>query len=147
MFYTVKDVAKRTKLSVHTIRYYAKEGLIPNIERSERGIRMFKESDLEWFFLIDCMKKTGMSIKDIKAFSDLYKQGDSTIDQRLDMFIQRRRDLEKQIDEMQEILDIVKYKLWYYQTAKEAGTTAIHNTIKEEDIPEVIRAIMKKRRY
>ncbi len=147
MFYTVNDVAKRTKLSVHTIRYYAKEGLIPNIERSERGIRMFKESDLEWFFLIDCMKKTGMSIKDIKAFSDLYKQGDSTIDQRLDMFIQRRRDLEKQIDEMQEILDIVKYKLWYYQTAKEAGTTAIHNTIKEEDIPEVIRAIMKKRRY
>ena len=147
MFYTVNDVAKRTKLSVHTIRYYAKEGLIPNIERSESGIRMFKESDLEWFFLIDCMKKTGMSIKDIKAFSDLYKQGDSTIDQRLDMFIQRRRDLEKQIDEMQEILDIVKYKLWYYQTAKEAGTTAIHNTIKEEDIPEVIRAIMKKRRY
>jgi DNA-binding transcriptional MerR regulator len=50
MFYTVKDVAKRTKLSVHTIRYYAKEGLIPNIQRSESGIRMFKESDLEWFF-------------------------------------------------------------------------------------------------
>jgi DNA-binding transcriptional MerR regulator len=95
------------------------------------------------------MKKTGMSIKDIKAFSDLYKQGDFTIDQRLDMFIQRQRDLEKQIDEFQKTLDIIKYKIWYYETAKETGTTEIHKTIKEEDIPEEIReirAIMEKKK-
>lgn len=146
MAITVKDVAKRTRLSVHTVRYYAKEGLIPHISRSNSGVRLFEEKDLDWFLLIDCMKKAGMSIKDIKTFSDLYLLGDSTITERLRMLVRQQEETELRLRELQDVLDILKYKRWYYETAQIAGTLNIHAAMKEQDIPEKIRKLREKER-
>ena len=68
MFYTVGEMAKRMGVAASTLRYYDKEGLLPFVERSDGGIRMFKDSDMESLAMIECLKKTGMSIKDIKLF-------------------------------------------------------------------------------
>jgi len=135
MFYTINDVSKRTNLTPYTLRFYAKEGLLDFAERSANGTRMFKDSDFELIHVIECLKSTGMSIKDIKSFADWCMEGDSTIENRLEMFKTRRKDVEAQIAALQETLDVVKYKCWYYETAKEAGTCAVHDTINPEDIP------------
>lgn len=70
MLYTVGEMAKRLHVPPSTLRYYDKEGLLPFVERSGGGIRMFKDSDLEWLNIISCLKQAGMSIKDIKTFID-----------------------------------------------------------------------------
>lgn len=139
MFYTVGEMAKKLQVAPSTLRYYDKEGLMPFVERSDGGIRMFKDSDFEWLSIIECLKKTGMSIKDIKIFIDWCLEGDATIAQRLELIERQREAVLKQIEQMQETLQVLNYKRWYYQTAKEAGTCAVHETIREEDIPVEFR--------
>ncbi|MFZ7101407.1 MAG: MerR family transcriptional regulator [Peptococcaceae bacterium] len=144
MYYTVSETAKKLNISPHTLRFYSKEGLLPFVDRSESGIRMFKTEDFEWLFIIDCLKKTGMPIKQIKQFIDWCLEGDSTIDQRLGMFAERQETVEKQIAELKEALDVIKYKRWLYEVSKSAGTTSVLDTLKLEDYPEDIRIIKER---
>ena len=80
-----------------TLRYYDKEGLLPFVERSGGGIRMFKGEDIEWLSIIECLKKTGMPIKEIKQFIDWCIEGDSTIDKRLELIDRQRERVQKKI--------------------------------------------------
>lgn len=89
MIYTVGEMAQKLGVPASTLRYYDKEGLLPFVERSSGGIRMFRENDFEWLQVIRCMKKAGMSIKDIRQYIELSMQGDDTIDTRLEMFRQK----------------------------------------------------------
>lgn len=146
MYYTISEIAKKINISPYTLRFYAKEGLLPFVERSESGIRMFKDKDFEWLFLIDCLKKTGMSLKHIKTFVEWAMQGDKTIDKRLNMFQNQQKSVEDQITKLQDMLDVLKYKCWYYETAKAAGTTAVPKAIQEKDIPDDIRYVREKSR-
>lgn len=139
MLYTVGEMAKKLNVAPSTLRYYDKEGLLPFVERSDGGIRMFKDEDFEWLHIIECLKKTGMSIKDIKTFIDWCMEGDSTIEQRLQLIDRQREAVQSQIAQMQETLKTLDYKHWYYETAKAAGTCKIHETMKPEDIPEEFR--------
>ena len=68
MIYTVGEMAQKLGVPTSTLRYYDKEGLLPFVERSSGGIRMFRENDFEWLQVIRCMKKAGMSIKDIRQY-------------------------------------------------------------------------------
>ena len=139
MFYTVGEIAKRVGVAPSTLRYYDKEGLLPFVERSDGGIRMFKESDFEWLAIIECLKETGMPIRDIKKFVDLCMRGDETINERLELIERQRDAVIDQIEYLKQTLDTLDYKRWYYQTAKEAGTCAVHDSLSPEDIPESIR--------
>ncbi len=127
MEYNIGEVAKRMNIASSTLRYYDKEGLLPFVDRTEGGIRRFKEEDFEWLSIIECLKNTGMSIKDIKIFIDWCMDGDSTLQQRYDMFLERKRETEKKIKMLQDSLDKINYKCWYYKTALDAGTTKIHD--------------------
>lgn len=144
MYYTVSEISKMVNLSPHTLRFYAKEGLLPFVERSEHGIRMFKDDDFESLNMIECLKKSGMSIKEIKTFMDWCMQGDETIDQRLNMFREQQQKVMEQIAELQATLDLINYKCWYYETAHTAGTCAIHNSLTPGDIPEDILKFKEK---
>ena len=97
MVYTVGEMAKLLGVAASTLRYYDKEGLLPFVERSSGGIRMFRESDIEWLQVIGCMKKAGMSIKDIRQYIEMALQGDDTIDLRLAMFRRQQEALKQQI--------------------------------------------------
>jgi DNA-binding transcriptional MerR regulator len=132
MIYTVGEVAKKLNIAASTLRYYDKEGLLPFLERSSGGIRMFKDEDLSGLQMIECLKKTGMPIKDIKHFMDCCIEGDSTIEERLLIMQAQRDSVIAQIKEMQEMLETLNYKCWYYETAKEAGTCAIHDHAQPE---------------
>lgn len=90
MFYTVGEIAKKLNVAPSTLRYYDKEGLLPFVERSDSGIRLFKDSDMEGLRVIECLKRTGMPIKDIKVFMELCQLGDSTINERLQLIDKQR---------------------------------------------------------
>lgn len=144
MYYTVCEVAKRLNLSPHTIRFYAKEGLLDFVDRDQNGNRIFKESDFERLFIIASLKRAGMTIKQIRDFTVLCDQGDSTVPQRLQIIRDQRLAVEAQITELQDALDVLKYKTWLYETALEAGTTAIHDTLPMEAMPPHIRAVKER---
>lgn len=128
MTYTVSQVAERIGITAHTLRYYDREGLLPFVDRTASGIRKFKEDDFEWLSVIECLKNTGMPIKDIKTFIDWCMEGDSTLLNRLDMFKERKKETERQIAELQKSLDKINYKCWYYETAVAAKTESIHKS-------------------
>lgn len=144
MFYTVGEMAKILNTTPSTLRYYDKEGLLPFVERSESGIRMFKDSDYEWLLVIDCLKNTGMGIKDIKRFIEMVIAGDSTIKERLEMMKKQRESVKEQMAKLQQTLDTLDYKVWYYSTAEKAGTTAVPRNMPEEQVPENLRAIRRR---
>lgn len=144
MYYTVCEVAKRLNLSPYTIRFYSKEGLLTFVDRDQNGNRIFKDSDFERMFMIASLKRAGMTIKQIREFTILCDQGDSTIAQRLKMIMDQRESVEEQITELQDALDVLKYKTWLYEVALEAGTTAVHDNMPPENMPANVRKIKER---
>lgn len=124
--YSISEVAKELNLTVYTLRYYDKEGLMPFIERKASGVRMFNEADIGALKIIECLKSTGMPIKEIKLFIDWCTEGDSTLQKRYDMFMERKAAAEAQIEELRKTMALIEHKCTYYQTALEAGTEDIH---------------------
>jgi len=130
--YSISEVAKELNLTVYTLRYYDKEGLIPFVERTPSGTRMFKESDIGALKVIECLKSTGMPIKEIKNFIDWCSDGDSTLQQRYDMFMERKANVEAQMEELKKTMEVIEHKCIYYKTALDAGTEDIHKNDKIE---------------
>ena len=124
--YTISAAARRMGVSVPTLRYYDKEGLLPFVDRKPNGIRVFKDSDFEWLAVINCMKNAGASIKEIKAYIDLCMAGDDTLEARLAIFRRRKEEIQRQMQELQKLMGVIDHKIWYYQTAIEAGTESVH---------------------
>lgn len=144
MTYTIGEMAKLLDVAPSALRYYDKEGLLPFMERTENGIRIFKDIDYEILKIIHCLKSTGMQIKEIKEFINLVLQGDESIDARLELFRKRKFELEKQMADLQETMDTVNYKCWYYETAKKAGTTSVPDNMSDDELPEDMRKIRAK---
>ena len=116
MLYTIKDVSKKTGLPAPTLRYYDKEGLLPFVNRGNGGIRRFQETDLVWLKVIECLKASGLQIKDIKRYIDLFIQGDETLEERRQLFYTQKESVEKEIKLLKETLDLLTYKCWLYDT-------------------------------
>ncbi|WP_426445475.1 MerR family transcriptional regulator [Paenibacillus sp. S-38] len=96
MSYTIGQAAERTGLTIHTLRYYEKEGILPSVMRSESGMRSYAEKDLEALEFICCLRALGMSISDIKHFV----QESTSIDQRLRMLEKQNENVASQIDQL-----------------------------------------------
>lgn len=143
MLYTVGEMAKRLGVAPSTLRYYDKEGLLPFVERSDGGIRLFKQADFEWLQTIECLKKTGMQLTDIKRFIEMAMQGDETIDERLELIIKQKQAVKHQIEELGKTLKTLEFKTWYYETAKKEGTTAVPRNMTLEELPEEYREVRK----
>ncbi|KJD39017.1 MerR family transcriptional regulator [Paenibacillus polymyxa] len=124
--YSISEVAKELNLTAYALRYYDKEGLMPFVERTSSGTRLFKESDIDALKIIECLKSTGMPIKEIKNFIDWCSGGDSTLQQRYDMFIERKATVEAQMEELKKTMEVIEHKCLYYKTALDAGTENVH---------------------
>lgn len=118
--YTIGQVSQMFGLPISTLRYYDKQGLFPNMERVS-GIRKFSDSELEALRVIECLKKSGLEIKDIKQFMDWCVEGSSTYPQRKALFEKQRERLEAELIHMNKVLDMLKFKCWYYEQAMRDG--------------------------
>ena len=139
--YTIKTVAEKTGLSPHTIRFYAREGLLPTIRRSDSGVRLFRDEDLEAIYIIECLKNCGMKISEIKDFTEWTLEGDTTIDKRLSLFREKYEAMQEKIKQMEETLDALRYKVWFYETAQEFGSVEVHDKMPPEAVPAEMREI------
>ena len=146
MAYTVGEMARRLFVLASTIRYYDKEGLLPFVGRSSGGIRVFTEKDFEWLRIIECLKKTGMSLKDIREYIELAMQGDETIARRLELFRKQRTVLETRMAELQQTMDTLDYKCWFYETAAARGSTEGISDLPDEALPEALRPVRERLR-
>lgn len=141
MLYTIGEMSKKLGIPASTLRYYEKEQLLPCVERTTGGIRMFKESDLEFLNIIHCLKQAGVSISGIREFIALFKQGDASIDARLAFFEREKECVLRQIGELKKTLAVLEFKCWYYTQAKKEGTTKRLVSLKPEEFPEPYRKI------
>lgn len=144
MLYTVGEMARELGIPASTLRYYDQEGLLPFVERSSGGMRMFTDADYETLTVISCLKKSGLSLKQIKAFISMAARGDESLYERLTLFRGQRSAVQKQIQELQETLSLLEYKCWYYETAQKAGTEQAVRCLSAEDIPEEYRDTKNK---
>lgn len=140
MNYSIGEIATISNIAISTLRYYDKEGLFPTIARGNGGIRTFTETEIEIIKMIDCLKATGMSIKDIKQFFDWCQEGDSSLQNRLDMFQDRLAVVNKQMEELQKTKDTIQFKCWYYTTALAAGTEDAPKNMPLDEMPAEIQA-------
>ena len=128
--YSIQDVSKKTGLTAHTLRYYEKEGLISGVERTQGGFRQYTDEDLERLGLICCLKNTGMSIQEIARFVQLTREGDHTLQERVELLREHRERVLERMAEMQKYLEKVTWKLNFFSEklrAYEAGQEAKKN--------------------
>ena len=121
MVYSIGEVAEKMGLSIHTLRYYDKIGILPLVERSEKGRRVFTDKDLVMLNTIECLKKTGMQLKDIKQYIDWCAEGPSTTQKRFELFAERKKAVEEEIAQLQKTLKTIIYKYEFYKDALENG--------------------------
>jgi DNA-binding transcriptional MerR regulator len=113
MAYTIKEVSQISGIAPHVLRFYEKEGLIPNVGRTDGGARRYSETEMECLSLVQCLKNTGMPIKRIREFIELEQNGDSS-GERLMILRRHQSDVEEQINELQKLLNKVKCKIECY---------------------------------
>lgn len=122
MNYTIKKVSEMTGLSIPTIRYYDKEGLLPDLQRKESGYRIFSDRDLEAIDLIGCFKESGLTIREIRHFMSLVRQGDVTLSERLAFFQTNVARLEEKLAAVQNALEHSRRTLAFYEIAAKTGS-------------------------
>ena len=136
--YSIGQVAEMFGLPISTLRYYDKQGLFPNMERVS-GIRRFSEQEIEALRVIECLKKAGMEIRDIKQFMDWCKEGPATYPQRKELFETQKAHMEEEITRMNCTLDMLKFKCWYYEQAIKDGSEDRLKALIPDHLPDRIR--------
>ncbi len=126
------------QLPVSTLRYYDKQGLFPGMERVS-GIRRFSDAELEALRVIECLKKSGLELKDIKRFMDWCTEGAATYPQRRELFEKQKKSLEAELVRMNRVLDMLTFKCWYYEQAiRDGGEDRLQKLIPDH-LPDGIR--------
>ena len=136
--YSIGQVAEMFDLPISTLRYYDKQGLFPKMERVS-GIRKFSETEIEALRVIECLKKSGLEIKDIKQFMDWCVEGASTYPRRKALFEKQKERLEAELIHMNKVLDMLKFKCWYYEQATRDGSECQVQSMIPDGLPEDVR--------
>lgn len=113
--FTIKQISKMTGLSVHTLRYYEKVGLLTEVKRDINGYRQYSESDISWINFLIRLRITGMSVTDMKRFSNLRSQGESTISARRELLEIHQNKVLKEIKKLKDNLEEIDGKIDYYK--------------------------------
>lgn len=113
---TIAEVSRKYDISIDTLRYYERIGLIPSVHRSKSGIRDYTQTDLNWVEFVKCMRGAGLPVDALVAYVGLCQQGDATIAARKDMLIEQRRALAARIAEMRRTLERLDAKIEHYES-------------------------------
>ena len=136
--YTIGQVSEMFSLPISTLRYYDKEGLFPQMERSS-GIRRFSERELEALRVIECLKRSGLEIKEIKQFMQWCAEGSGTYPQRHELFVQQMETVKAEMSRLEKTLDMLRFKCWYYEQAIQDGSEDRLKALIPDHLPDGIR--------
>ncbi len=138
--YTIGQISEMFNIPVSTLRYYDKEGLFPDLER-QSGIRKFSEREVEALRVIECLKASGLEIRDIKLFMEWTTEGSASYARRKQLFETRKEAVEEEINQLQKTLDMLKFKCWYYETAIADGNEDRINEMLPDHLPPNIQKL------
>ncbi|EAC6381287.1 MerR family transcriptional regulator, partial [Listeria monocytogenes] len=116
MTYSIKEVSKIFNLSIYTLRYYDKQGLLPFVSKNQSGYREFTESDLNLIHTICCLKNTGMPLKQIRTYIDYCMEGPVSIEARKQLLLDHRAAVLKSLEDLTENLKEVDVKIAKYSS-------------------------------
>ena len=140
--YTIGQVSEMFDLPISTLRYYDKEGLFPHLKRVN-GVRQFSESEIETLRVIDCLKKSGLEIKEIKEYMSLCSLGNTTLKQRKEIFEKQKEEVLQEMEKLQKVLSMLNYKCWYYDQAIEKNDEAYVQALSFNQFPPQIQQYYK----
>lgn len=138
--YTIGQLSKMFDLPVSTLRYYDKEGLFLDLQRTS-GIRKFNDRQVEALRVIECLKKSGLEIKDIRQFMKWCEEGPSTYQKRKEMFEKQRENIEAEMAKLNRTLCMIKFKCWYYEQALKDGSEEKIQQMIPDNLPEDIQSL------
>ena len=141
--YTIGQVSEMFGLPISTLRYYDKEGFFPNLER-KGNIRHFSENQLEAIRVIECLKRSGLEIKDIKQFFEWVTEGSSSYTKRKELFEHRKAAVKEEIKQLEKTLSMLEFKCWYYDTAIKDGNEDGINAMMPDKLPKEIQKLYDK---
>ena len=118
---TIREVSERFGVTPDTLRYYEKTGMIPPVTRSAGGMRDYTEADLQWVQLAKCMRASGLSIRAMVQYAQLYQMGDETITERLELLLSQRDELLEKREKIDAALLWLERKIDRYQDAAKSG--------------------------
>lgn len=112
----IKEASEKSGVSADTIRYYERIGFIPPVHRNENGVRKFGAEDLRWIQFSRQMRRAGLSIEALIDYLALFREGEHTLEARVELLKEQRVDLKNRINIMQEALDRLDFKINNYDT-------------------------------
>ena len=131
--YTMKETCQKVGMTYETLKFYCNEGLVPNVKRDKNNYRIFDDRNINWLNSLSCLKKCGMSIKDMKIYLSLCLKGQSTIPERKIMLNKQKLDLTNRILELNECVDFIDNKQQFYDDVLVGKVKYISNLINIED--------------
>ena len=140
--YSIGEISKMFQLPISTLRYYDKEGLFPHLKRVN-GVRQFSESEIETLRVIDCLKRSGLEIKDIKEYMSLCSLGNTTLKQRKEIFEKQKEEVLQEMEKLQKVLSMLNYECWYYDQAIEKNDEAYVQALSFNQFPPQIQQYYK----
>ncbi len=120
----IQQVAARTGLSIHTLRYYEHLGLMASIHRLPNGHRRYGENDLEWIDFLKCLRSTAMPIAEMQRFAEITRQGEATVRERRELLQAHQHKLSLALQEMQQTLAIIEAKIAHYHSLEQEQQNA-----------------------
>lgn len=127
--YSMKEACALTNMTYETLKFYCNEGLVPNVKRNKRNYRIFDEHDIKWIQSLNCLKKCGMSIAEMKEYLALCLEGKDSIPQRKVMLAAKRETLLQSISELQEAVAYIDWKQSFYDDVLSGKTEYYSNLI------------------
>ena len=134
---TTKEVCEQVGISYETLKFYCKEGLVPNVKRDKNNYRVLDEKNVAWLKGLQCLRKCGMSIKDMKLYMNYCLEGPSTINQRKGMLNKLKESLLEKINELNECIDFIDNKQSFYDDVLDGKIKYISNLIDIENKQDI----------
>ena len=127
--YTMKNVCDKLNITNETLRFYCNDGLVPNVKRDQHNYRVFDDRDLNWLISLQCLRRCGFSIKEMKVYMNLCLDGPSSIITRKKILAEKREKLQREIEDIQGSIAFVDHKQEFYDRVLEGKIKYTSNLI------------------
>lgn len=132
--YSMKEACTLTNMTYENLKFYCNEGLVPNVKRNSRNYRVFDEHDIKWIQSLNCLKRCGMSIAEMKEYLALCMDGEGTIPERKMILAEKKETLLQSIAELQKSVAYIDWKQGFYDDVL-SGKTAYYSNL----VPELMK--------
>ncbi len=129
--YSMKEACTLTNMTYENLKFYCNEGLVPNVKRDSRNYRVFDEHDIKWIQSLNCLKRCGMSIVEMKEYLALCMEGEGTIQERKVILAEKKEALLQSIAELQGAVAYIDWKQGFYDDVLSGKTAYYSNLVLE----------------